>query len=218
MAAIIFGMPLIRASIIACEVNCAGFRCPRGLVTEIRVTFLLSGGEAEKVFFRNDDGGAADLRTAREHLAERISPLARRRPTRPLPQRRPCAGVGTVSASSHPPDRRLAAAPWKFGRGANPRTGAMKIWTGTLYSQIRFDVGFGPILLQKSKVATPRIFREDKRWETIADSYTLNRVAEIAGEFDARGHVPPHLYTEDAPTARRIFDHLCKTTFATVSP
>jgi hypothetical protein len=73
------------------------------------------------------------------------------------------------------------------------------------------------ILLQKSKVATPRIFRENKRWETIADSYTLNRVAEIAGEFDARGHVPPHLYTEDAPTARRIFDHLCKTTFATVS-
>ena len=77
---------------------------------------------------------------------------------------------------------------------------------------------FRAILLQKSKVATPRIFREDKRWETIADSYTLNRVAEIAGEFDARGHVPPHLYTEDAPTARRIFDHLCKTTFATVSP
>ena len=73
------------------------------------------------------------------------------------------------------------------------------------------------ILLQKSKVATPRIFREDKRWETIADSYTLNRVAEIAGEFDARGPVPPHLYTKDAPTARRIFDHLCKMTFATVS-
>jgi len=51
----------------------------------------------------------------------------------------------------------------------------------------------------------------------IADSYTLNRVAEIAGEFDARGPVPPHLYTKDAPTARRIFDHLCKMTFATVS-
>ena len=49
----------------------------------------------------------------------------------------------------------------------------------------------------------------------IADSYTLNRVAEIAGEFDARGHVPPHLYTEDAPTARRIFDPQGKKTFAT---
>ena len=80
------------------------------------------------------------------------------------------------------------------------------------------SVAVGLILLQKSKVATPRIFREDKRWETIADSYTLNRVAEIAGEFDAREPIPPHLYTEDAPTARRIFDHLCKTTFATVSP
>jgi hypothetical protein len=94
-----------------------------------------------------------------------------------------------------------------------------------LVGQLRHKLGirqprhvrFVTILLKKSKVATPRIFREDKRWETIADSYTLNRVAEIAGEFDARGHVPPHLYTEDAPTARRIFDHLCKTTFATVS-
>jgi hypothetical protein len=71
------------------------------------------------------------------------------------------------------------------------------------------------ILLQKSKVATPRIFRENKKRKMIADSYTLNRVAEIAGEFDAREPIPPHLYTEDAPTARRIFDHLCKTTFAT---
>ena len=71
-------------------------------------------------------------------------------------------------------------------------------------------------MLQKSKVATPRIFRENKKRKMIADSYTLNRVAEIAGEFDARGHVPPHLYTEDAPTARRIFDHLCKTTFAII--
>jgi hypothetical protein len=70
---------------------------------------------------------------------------------------------------------------------------------------------------EKSKVATPRIFRENKKRKMIADSYTLNRVAEIAGEFDARGPVPPHLYTKDAPTARRIFDDLCKTTFATVS-
>ena len=76
---------------------------------------------------------------------------------------------------------------------------------------------FRGIVLQKSKVATPRIFRENKKRKMIADSYTLNRVAEIAGEFDARGPVPPHLYTVDAPTASRILDHLCKTTFATVS-
>ena len=74
-----------------------------------------------------------------------------------------------------------------------------------------------PIVLQNSKVAAPRIFRENKKRETITDSYTLSRGAEIAGEFNARGSVPSRLYTEDAPTARRIFDHLCKTTFATQS-
>jgi hypothetical protein len=73
------------------------------------------------------------------------------------------------------------------------------------------------IVLQNSKVAAPRIFRENKKRETITDSYTLSRGAEIAGEFNARGSVPSRLYTEDAPTARRIFDHLCKTTFATQS-
>src|SRR5580700_4147027 len=73
------------------------------------------------------------------------------------------------------------------------------------------------IVLQNSKVAAPRIFRENKKRETITDSYTLSRGAEIAGEFNARGSVPSRPYTEDAPTARRIFDHLCKTTFATQS-
>ena len=72
-------------------------------------------------------------------------------------------------------------------------------------------------MLQKSKVAAPRIFREYKKRETIADSYTLNRVAEVAGEFNARGAPPSRLYTKDAPTACRIFEHLCETTFATQS-
>jgi hypothetical protein len=74
-----------------------------------------------------------------------------------------------------------------------------------------------PILLQKSKVAAPRNFRENKKRETITDSYTLNRAAKVADEFNVRGSVPSHLYTKDAPTARRIFGHLCKTTFATQS-
>ncbi len=52
----------------------------------------------------------------------------------------------------------------------------------------------GGILFAKVERCTPRIFRENKRRETIADSYTLNRVAEIAGEFDARGPVP-HIFT-----------------------
>lgn len=72
-------------------------------------------------------------------------------------------------------------------------------------------------MLQNSNVAAPRIFRENKKRQTITDPYTLSRGAEIAGEFNARGSVPSRLYTEDAPTARRIFDHLCKTTFATQS-
>src|SRR5215510_5483540 len=73
------------------------------------------------------------------------------------------------------------------------------------------------IVLQKSKVATQQIFRENTKQKTIADSGILNRVAEVAGEFDARGCVPSRLYTKVAPIARRIFDHRCKRTFATVS-
>jgi hypothetical protein len=64
-------------------------------------------------------------------------------------------------------------------------------------------------VLQKSKVAAPRIFRENKKRETITDSFTLNRVAEVAGEFNVRGSVPSHHYAKDAPTARGIFDRLC---------
>jgi hypothetical protein len=46
--------------------------------------------------------------------------------------------------------------------------------------------GIEGIVLQKSKVAGPRIFRENMNREEIADSYRLNRVAEAAGEFSAR--------------------------------
>ncbi len=74
-----------------------------------------------------------------------------------------------------------------------------------------------PIVLQKSKVAMLRIFRENKKRATIADSDTLNRLAEVTGKFRVRGAVLPQLYTKDPPTVRRIFSHLCKTTFATVS-
>jgi hypothetical protein len=43
-----------------------------------------------------------------------------------------------------------------------------------------------PILLQKSKVAGPRIFRENSERKAITDSYDLNRIAEVACEFDVR--------------------------------
>jgi hypothetical protein len=42
------------------------------------------------------------------------------------------------------------------------------------------------IVLQKSKVAGLRIFRENTKREAIADSYNLNRVTEVACEFNVR--------------------------------
>jgi len=45
-------------------------------------------------------------------------------------------------------------------------------------------VGLGPIVLQKSKVAGLRIFAKNLKREAIADSYDLNRVTEVAYEFN----------------------------------
>jgi hypothetical protein len=42
----------------------------------------------------------------------------------------------------------------------------------------------GPIVLQKSKVAGLRIFAKNLKREAIADSYHLNRVTEVADEFN----------------------------------
>jgi hypothetical protein len=72
-------------------------------------------------------------------------------------------------------------------------------------------------LLQNSKVAGPQIFRKKTEREVITDSYNLNRITEVACEFVARRRGPSHLYTKAASTARRIFGHQCKTTFATKS-
>ena len=41
-----------------------------------------------------------------------------------------------------------------------------------------------PIVLQKSKVAGLRIFTKNLKREAIADSYNLNRVTEVAYEFN----------------------------------
>jgi hypothetical protein len=43
-----------------------------------------------------------------------------------------------------------------------------------------------PIVLQKSKVAGSRIFRENMNRGVVADSYSLNRVTEVACEFNVR--------------------------------
>jgi hypothetical protein len=44
----------------------------------------------------------------------------------------------------------------------------------------------GPILLQKSKVAGPRISCEKTKRKAITDSYSLNRIVEVACEFNVR--------------------------------
>jgi hypothetical protein len=49
-----------------------------------------------------------------------------------------------------------------------------------------FCAAVGGILLQKSKVAGPRIFRENTKRKAITDSYNLNRIAEVACEFSVR--------------------------------
>jgi hypothetical protein len=48
------------------------------------------------------------------------------------------------------------------------------------------DVRFGSILLQKSKVASARIFGETLTREAIGDSYNLSRATEVAYEFCVR--------------------------------
>ena len=42
------------------------------------------------------------------------------------------------------------------------------------------------IVLQKSKVAGLKIFRENTKQRAVADSYDLNRVTEVACEFCVR--------------------------------
>jgi len=47
-------------------------------------------------------------------------------------------------------------------------------------------VCFVPIVLQKSKVASARIFGETLKRETIDDSDNLSRITEVAYEFSVR--------------------------------
>jgi hypothetical protein len=58
------------------------------------------------------------------------------------------------------------------------------------------------------------IGQSDRRPTICVDSITLPRSPVSLSSGD---EVPPHLYTKVAPTARRIFDHQCKKTFATKS-
>src|ERR1700722_17896479 len=76
---------------------------------------------------------------------------------------------------------------------------------------------FWQILLQKSKVASARIFGETLKREGIDDSSNFSLVTEVAYEFSVRRRGPSDLYTKTARTALRIFDTFGKTTFAKLS-
>ena len=74
------------------------------------------------------------------------------------------------------------------------------------------------ILLQKSKVASVRIFGEILNREAIDDSDNLSRATEVAYEFWVGLCGPSDLYTKTAPAALRNFETFGKATFATLSP
>jgi hypothetical protein len=78
------------------------------------------------------------------------------------------------------------AARVRFGSPRFPAKGAAALPLKADAAVADRRVCFGPIVLQKSKVAGPRFFRENKKQETIADSYDLNRVTEVACEFKLR--------------------------------
>jgi hypothetical protein len=89
--------------------------------------------------------------------------------------------------------------------------------TSLPFREGRRSVALRVIVLQKSKVARPRIFAKNPNREAIADSYNFNGVTEVAYEFNVRRCNPSHLYMKSASVAFRIFQHQCKTTFATQS-
>jgi hypothetical protein len=71
--------------------------------------------------------------------------------------------------------------------------------TCVLGQKPRFDApptasGLPQILLQKSKLATVRIFGETLKREAVDDSYNLSHVTEVAYE-SARGDEVPHIST-----------------------
>ena len=61
---------------------------------------------------------------------------------------------------------------------------------------LRCVVADWQIVLQKSKVAGRRIFRENPKRQALANSYDLNRITEVACEFNVRRRGPSHLYTK----------------------
>src|SRR3984885_2611727 len=76
------------------------------------------------------------------------------------------------------------------------------------------------ILLQKSKVASVRIFGETLKREAVDDSDDLSRAPEFAYEFSVRGRGPSNFYTKNVPvrpsefltpSAKRLLHTICQT-------
>jgi hypothetical protein len=67
-----------------------------------------------------------------------------------------------------------------------------------------------PILLQKSKVVSVRVFGEFFECNATDDSYNLSRAAEIACEFSVRRWSPSDPYEKNAPVALRILTTFTK--------
>jgi hypothetical protein len=71
--------------------------------------------------------------------------------------------------------------PHRLFRPSNVSSGS----TRNPQSEQKFS-GLDSIVLQNSKVAGPRIFREIPKQERITDSHNLNRIGEGACEFNVR--------------------------------
>jgi hypothetical protein len=65
--------------------------------------------------------------------------------------------------------------------GASAYGGTFRTWRN-----VRLESAMRTILLQKSKVASVRIFGETLKHEAIDDSDNLSRAAEVAYEFSVR--------------------------------
>jgi hypothetical protein len=64
--------------------------------------------------------------------------------------------------------------------------GGWPLWVDRVISSGAWISVLPPIVLQKAKVADLRISRENMKRETIADSDNLNRVTEVACEFNVK--------------------------------
>src|ERR1700730_2529383 len=108
-----------------------------------------------------------------------------------LPSEKPWKAVRRDSSPSPLILRRFAAKSTAGSRGPrNSIIGPMRAqcpgWGAGRFCDVGCESALPRILLQKSKVASVRIFGEPLKREAIDDSYNLSRVTEVAYEFNVR--------------------------------